>query len=1349
MASLRSPSPGSDASAPSSPQLSPRSKLRAEMAALDESSDEDSSRPIDAKKLFQSMDRALASSNEQARQDSGDDDESDDDIIRPRGRLAARMQADDSHKEKIPSPKPARAISTKVGLSNDSSRDSNPNKNDEADEEDEDEGIAVNSRRRRVPPHRSTTPEATAERLSSPASPGLFVSPSTSHHPAIDMESENDLPEDLGKNSRFQALVARKRADRLAREAEEEKKRDERIARIAEEFSDEADDDISDISDDDGGRKLTQEVTSRPAARKASKKALEEMNRETQRLSRSLQLAHEVKTKKKISKSALFEKFNFKPAGAPSPNEVNLNSSSRPTTPISASHTDAEMADAGTPPSSPPSASKKLLNLATTVAPPPEQDIIPDHPDQETSKSDKGKGKASLADEQPPQPRVVPAKQKRQMRVKLSPLQANMLTIDSDDELEIMDPRKQSKIDAILNRMPAKQSNESRAMQTFRQLAHVSSPPQKARGRSNQKPSITVGELQLNLQQRARAQAKLERERRLELLKAKGIHVQTEEEREKEREEVEDIVARARQEVEEIMAREREDAKKARKERKENGEEDGLDWEDSDDDSFAGTEEDEELAVIEQGEIEFSGSEDEDGDEEGDDSETPLNPLFDEQAEDSEEEEAGLSEDDETDQVQPSKAKTRRGKKHTQVISDDEEDAQVEATPKPQRTLPKSPSAPNTDSPNAPTSVLRSATKTFIPGLPIPAAGPAGLGLTQIFAGTMDDSQGGLGSGSPVQFLPSFNNFPDSQFSAMVGASQPADDMVLDSQVQTQNLTQGVQLEFQQSQVDSFDSLMQQMDNTQASDQVNPTQDAGFAAYTPLKRRFIDAPQSTVDTVLLPQSPGDQIDSPLVHKRGKLRLRGEVSFAQSTMPGTDIPGSPPNHGAKDTPANDADDDGVSAFRLMAKAARKKKRALEKFNKKKSKANAMVEEQAEESEDEYAGLGGADGEDSSDDEGLQELRMQMIDDKEGNDGDEDKLAAFFADRERAEDSAQVDKLFRDITTGMLRKRRRGGGGNGDFDLSDSDDGGEARRRMKRRQFAKMQKALFADERIGKIAENPRNAAFMKSIEDRDSDEEWTIEENIELEVIEESQVSQAEGEDRIPDSQPQAQQPDGNMGRKRSRFNDHAARPDPQVRRGGVRPASLVDVRRSLSSLLGEPNLSAESVIPATNPDESGSEGEDEQPANSDKENRRPAVVDRISLKRSGSSHVSNSRLAFAAPAATSTSSGTFKVPALLRRATTNSLMSQASSTSTSTTGSATTTTASTAGGPHRSAGFGDEAKLKKGAGKRSGINYFARENERREKLKESEKRREEKKLRRGVQGRGQAVSGLFGGGVFE
>jgi mediator of replication checkpoint protein 1 len=343
--------------------------------------------------------------------------------------------------------------------------------------------------------------------------------------------------------------------------------------------------------------------------------------------------------------------------------------------------------------------------------------------------------------------------------------------------------------------------------------------------------------------------------------------------------------------------------------------------------------------------------------------------------------------------------------------------------------------------------------------------------------------------------------------------------------------------------------------------------------------------------------------------------------------------------------------------------------------------------------------------------------------------------------------------------MLRKRRRGDGH--DFDLSDSDDGGEARRRLKRQKFAKMQKALFADERIGKIAENPRNAAFLKSIEDTNDDEEWDFGERFVGTTSTSDNDSQSQnatqGDQAIPDSQPPA------AGRKRSRMDDHAPRPGPGERRSedDARPSSIAEVRRSLSALLEEPNASVGSVIPAT---EIGSDDEDDpkRPSSwrSNQEHCQPshrtgsAVVDRITLKRNSSSISMSStgnsgRLAFTAP---STAGSGFRVPALLRRATTNSKNLVSNSTTTASAGMSSSisqnSATSTPGSLNKAAGFGDDGKLKKSAGKRSGINYFAHENERRAKVADAEKRREAKKWK-GAEGRSQVVSGLFGSGSFE
>lgn len=323
--------------------------------------------------------------------------------------------------------------------------------------------------------------------------------------------------------------------------------------------------------------------------------------------------------------------------------------------------------------------------------------------------------------------------------------------------------------------------------------------------------------------------------------------------------------------------------------------------------------------------------------------------------------------------------------------------------------------------------------------------------------------------------------------------------------------------------------------------------------------------------------------------------------------------------------------------------------------------------------------------------------------------------------------------------MLRRKR----GGADYDLSDSDDGGEARRRMKRRQFNKMQKALFADERVSKVAENPRNQAFMRTIEDIGSDEEMDFLFEPAPQVHKDSQlsISTTGGTDSqenvsVPDSQPALD----SQQMKRAPAADRRTK-------NGSRPASLGEIRETLSNLLDEP--SGNTIISATDggSDDEGGDAEvsDGDGSSSNKENANPRrrkhagpVVDRISLKRQGSSNVSSgggARMAFAAPAG-SAASGGFKVPALLRKATTNSLKSVGSTGSSGSAGGGT-------GG-----GFGDEGKIKKNAGKRSGISYLARENDRRAKMAEAERRREERKFK-AVEGRGKVVGGLFGAGKFE
>ncbi|KAL6700661.1 MRC1-like domain-containing protein [Trichoderma pleuroticola] len=1309
MTSLRSATPASRDATPE--LLTPRSKLRALLATVDGSDDEDAA-PIGVL-------NSKSPKNNTAARDNDDNSDSDSDVpVRPRGKLAGRMQGPSDIIKELETTTGAETARDRVRrmLEQEKEQATEAMDTEMADAEDveEEDELPVAPRRLK---RRAAQDDATDLPARSP-SPGLFVSspvrPSPTKAPQNQPESEEDLP--TVKSDRFKALVERKRQERLAREAEEEARRAERRAlqeKLASELEQlDSGDDDGGITDDEGGRRLTQEA--RPT-RKASKKALEDMNRETQRLARNMQLAHEAKTRKKLSKASLFERFNFRPDGEAIPAETTANSSSRPVSPP----TDAD-ANKDTPPSSPPVGEKQDSvqvddNAAANPGPVADPSVELAEPSNSTV-LDKGKGPAVDVEEP-----SKPSQTKRRVRVRI-PVPTKVGAADSDDELEITTTSK-DRMNAVFNNIPFRKAQDSHSMLALRALAHVTSPGKESK-RKNERDAMTPGEFQASLLQKAREQARSERDRRLELLRSQGVVIQTSEERERQMQEVEDILAKAREEAQRIKE---EEVAAEKKEGKDGGEADPLAWDDSDDEEYEGNDADEEVSGVE-----LSGSEeDEAEDEDEDESEDVIagSAMFEAEAEDATSEtsevlpkldanemEIGDDDDEGVEKVTP--MKRRRARNKTAVLSDDEAEPAVEATPKLKRT----PVSTAFQSPAAPTSVLRSAKKTFIPGLPV--QGPAGLSLTQIFAGTMDDNQKSQLNEPTQSMMPDFDDFPDSNFSAAMDDN--ADDMVLDSQRdESQGVTQAaVQLNLAQTQMHGLDSLLREEMNSQISDMVELSQDGGFQRYTPLKSRFVEPPHSTVETISTDQH-GDAIQSSPLVRRGRLRRKMEMSSVDEDVA---IPMSGEKGGEAETAPS------KTAFKVLQDAAteQKKKMLIEEFNKKKSKAKEMVEEQAEESEDEYAGLGGADGEDSDDefDASLQDI----IDDAAGNDEDARKLAAFYADRERINDEKEVEKLYKDITSGMLRRKR-----GADYDLSDSDDGGEARRRMKRRQFAKMQKALFADERVKKMAKNPGNQAFLRTIEDRGSDDEMGFLEIVDAPASqgEESQSQSEQPEQQqpriVPDSQPR--KPLGSAG-------DNRAPAHMRRTKDGKKPSNIGEVRETLSDLLEDGRHS--SVIPAT---VVGSDSEDEEgrPASrGNKENHSPAsrrtrnaVVDRISLKRNASSTLSSSnRPAFAAAGASSSS---FKVPAsLLRRATTNSsLLSTASTSSSSTTA---------AGGS--GSGFGEEAKIKKGAGKKSGINGFSRDNEKLARMQENERRRQEKKVR-GAESRAGLVGGLLGKGSFE
>jgi mediator of replication checkpoint protein 1 len=444
--------------------------------------------------------------------------------------------------------------------------------------------------------------------------------------------------------------------------------------------------------------------------------------------------------------------------------------------------------------------------------------------------------------------------------------------------------------------------------------------------------SMSPAELSASLRLQARQQALNERRERIEELRSKGVIIETAEERAAMEADVEDLLEKARNEAAEIARRER-------AARKKEGEGDG-DSEDDDDYVLSGSEDGEEDEAKDDDDEE-PDSEQEDEEEYGEDD----NGLVDNEAGEADESEDERSEIMSLDGDQEAPVQAVPRKRRTRVISDDEDEE-----PEQQAEV-KTPIR----------SVMASASSAKRPQFPdMPVSNGFTMGLTQAFAGTLGDSEPDKGEYSfkIIQSLPD----PGLPVAEMFAADSQV--MVKDSQEQRRgsiDLLAG----YTQSDVRISESPAPRT-WSQASQIPEPTQDAGFV-FSPFDqtKRFVEPPISTIDTVVLPAG-----ESPILKKRGRLLQRGRPAQL-----------------------SDAEDDGfeikASAFDVMKMAAKK---PMKPFDKIKSKAKDHIDEAAEESEDEYAGLGGA-----SDDEAGEEDEhdRRMINDNSGEVVDEKELAVLNA------------------------------------------------------------------------------------------------------------------------------------------------------------------------------------------------------------------------------------------------------------------------------------------------------------------------------------------------------------------
>lgn len=276
------------------------------------------------------------------------------------------------------------------------------------------------------------------------------------------------------------------------------------------------------------------------------------------------------------------------------------------------------------------------------------------------------------------------------------------------------------------------------------------------------------------------------------------------------------------------------------------------------------------------------------------------------------------------------------------------------------------------------------------------------------------------------------------------------------------------------------------------------------------------------------------------------------------------------------------------------------------------------------------------------------------------------------------------MLKDITSGALRRRR---GADDDFDLDDSDDERIARRRAKQREFAKMRRALLADDKIGALADNPKKAAFFKAIEDRE------VEADFDLEFLEEKEGgSQGESSQDVAPEEQSAENESNNRKRPlEPSAEDTTNRPPPRLRRTPAsamskKPATLAEIRETLSFLTETPEYDSfhedasvddeDGATPAEKVDAPGTEEilpEIPRPQSrntfvkpSHPRRTRGPVVDRLALLRQASSNSAsasistsssnpsaNTKLAFHNGGGKDAQIG-FRPPQLLRRVTSGS-----------------------------------------------------------------------------------------------
>jgi len=1225
---------------------------------------------------------------------------------------------------------------------------------------------------------------------------GLFVSPARLH----DGSNDDELLENpIGGKEKLAELETRKCGERLRREADKMEQRKRRMTERKRQdgspirkkgkqhresierpepsahASSDLPLDVSEIAQQDVNQDIERIMSDAAMpTRKATKKALMEMERETQRLARQQALAHQMKVKKKFTTSDLLSRFNqsrvnvVQPESTESVERLNAGPSSAP-------HSDGAdstgIEPTSTPPSSPPTAGPTPLQKQEAFV---EQGalskLVPVREDSITKIA-----RAINADDDLPKitgilsaSRVSKPGESKSFKIaaategscrsegfKLARLAQNtsleQMDESDDEDLEILAPLPPhlKVFERAATRPVTKAGIDNKVFSTLCHLSRMGAyeaMPQK--GNKPSRPSIGPKALEMQLRKKAKDQARQQQLERIAELKAKGIDVQTAEEREIEVEMFENLLEKARLEAQKLRKVEM-----------------AIAQEEGDDDDKA---------------IEISDDEDEDYDYEASGSEEELRDEADEE------------DDEDNELVQAADERNREGSDDDEMQSDDAEVDENPASGYSPAIEPKTIQAAQNNSLKTPAPLSRKLRQShiivddddemeqdFVHELPVNCARAVEdpfaafnfdannmsdtlLSPTQAFQATMqtltqatqEESFDILRRIAP----PSVSSLPptipdmfdiytqqrenDGNQSSCVPGSQ-----VRESQRMSLNW------EPQLPETPVPVSLHREASALNETPGWEPTQDGGLPSpwMMGLRREstfeVMNEQHETQETVPLrvSESPAPSNAPP---KRGKLVRR------QALVIPDDSEGEMPTVSDRD-PKRDA-------FKEMARrrAAVLTTADREEVDK---EMKRMMDEQAEESEDEYAGLGGDDFVAPETEEDKAMIDSSHID------VDELALAAHFAERERIKNEEETNRLYKDLTTGALRRKQANAWGleEDEYEIA------LQRRQMRQQEEARKRKLLLQDDNIASLAQGKQSKgkdAFLKAIADYDSDDLLNLydagENDSQQLPIDDSQNSEIII----------AETDLGEVSCSKRRLAEDEAyladRPVAKQRRTRLsafkKPASMLEVRESVSFLLEEPDaqLVGPSVDLKSDSEDDPSEndnglvedGRDDHEAEEDARQNdggyapnpaifdakimppprlpayqrrtapRTAVVDRLSLRRSasGSSTRDLGRTAWAAPI-----SGEGKVPSLLRRVTTNM-----------------TYAAGDRGVSMPNLGRENSGGVKKGGSKNSSLAYQARAEERRAIVEASARRREENtariaQMRRNSSALGRGLTGRF------